>query len=106
MIQIANDGNLLPNPVTLFELDEQGIAERYESSSISPVCHRGQAPPGQPVRTLRPGDATLNGRGPRADLTMAAALSGTSLESVVGRFLEFRVVRNPAKPDVSRYRPR
>src|ERR687887_2317596 len=30
MIQIANDGNLLPSPVTLTELDEQGIAERYD----------------------------------------------------------------------------
>src|SRR5947209_4651681 len=29
MIQIANDGNLLPNPVTLTETDELGIAERY-----------------------------------------------------------------------------
>src|SRR5262249_59712580 len=28
--QIANDGNLLPSPVTLTELDEQGIAERYD----------------------------------------------------------------------------
>src|SRR5207245_3135017 len=30
MIQIANDGNLMPNPVTLTQLDEQGIGERYE----------------------------------------------------------------------------
>jgi FtsP/CotA-like multicopper oxidase with cupredoxin domain len=30
MIQIGNDGNLLPAPVTLTELDEQGIAERYD----------------------------------------------------------------------------
>src|SRR5215510_13495993 len=30
MIQIANDGNLLPRPVTLTQLDEQGIAERYD----------------------------------------------------------------------------
>src|SRR5437879_9367047 len=30
MIQIANDGNLLPSPVTLTQLDEQGIAERYD----------------------------------------------------------------------------
>ncbi len=28
--QIANDGNLLPAPVPLTELDEQGIAERYD----------------------------------------------------------------------------
>src|SRR3954463_15543104 len=30
VIQIGNDGNLLPNPVMLFELDQQGIAERYD----------------------------------------------------------------------------
>src|SRR5712691_11045936 len=30
MIQIANDGNLLPHPVPLTELDEIGIAERYD----------------------------------------------------------------------------
>ena len=30
MIQIANDGNLLPHPVVLTQLDEQGIAERYD----------------------------------------------------------------------------
>jgi manganese oxidase len=30
MIQIANDGNLLPRSVKLRELDEQGIAERYD----------------------------------------------------------------------------
>ena len=30
MIQIANDGNLLPAPVTLTALDEMGIAERYD----------------------------------------------------------------------------
>src|SRR6185295_1763482 len=28
--QIGNDGNLLPNPVQLTELDQQGIAERYD----------------------------------------------------------------------------
>src|ERR1051325_1907328 len=30
MIQIGNDGNLLPKPVVLTQLDEQGIAERYD----------------------------------------------------------------------------
>src|SRR4029077_14148701 len=30
IIQIGNDGNLLPHPVTLLELDEQAIAERYD----------------------------------------------------------------------------
>jgi len=31
--QIANDGNLLPQPVTLLELDEQGIAWRATAAS-------------------------------------------------------------------------
>src|SRR4029078_457058 len=30
IVQIGNDGNLLPHPVTLTQLDEQGIAERYD----------------------------------------------------------------------------
>src|ERR1041385_6870127 len=30
MIQIANDGNLLPSPVVVTQLDQQGIAERYD----------------------------------------------------------------------------
>src|SRR5438477_7047118 len=30
MIQIANDGNLLPSPVTITQTDELGIAERYD----------------------------------------------------------------------------
>src|SRR5947209_13569928 len=30
MIQIGNDGNLLPHPVRLTQLDEQGIGERYD----------------------------------------------------------------------------
>ena len=30
MIFIANDGNLMPSPVVLNQLDEQGIAERYD----------------------------------------------------------------------------
>jgi FtsP/CotA-like multicopper oxidase with cupredoxin domain len=30
MIQIANDGNLLPQPVVQIVSDEQGIAERYD----------------------------------------------------------------------------
>jgi hypothetical protein len=44
----------------------------------------------------------LNGRKPVKDLTLAEALSGTSLDPCVGRFLEFPVVRDPARPDVSR----
>jgi FtsP/CotA-like multicopper oxidase with cupredoxin domain len=42
-----------------------------------------------------------DGKRPDKDLTLAEALSGTSLDPCVGRFLEFRVVANPAVPDQS-----
>ena len=51
-----------------------------------------------------PENVELNGRKPIVDLTMAAALSGTSLDPCVGRFLEFRVARNPSTPDQSEVR--
>jgi FtsP/CotA-like multicopper oxidase with cupredoxin domain len=35
------------------------------------------------------------------DLTLAEALSGNSDDPCVGKFLEFRVVRDPAQPDIS-----
>src|SRR5205814_2112593 len=38
---------------------------------------------------------------PDADLTIAQALSGTSCDPGVGAFLEFRIVRDPVRPDVS-----
>jgi manganese oxidase len=43
-----------------------------------------------------------DGRGPKRDMSIAEALSGTSADPCVGRFLEFRIVRDPAKPDMSR----
>jgi FtsP/CotA-like multicopper oxidase with cupredoxin domain len=103
IIQIANDGNLLPQPVTLLELDEQGIAERYDI-----VIDFSKYAIGEKIHLVNlaehsdPLTGVLKGTRPLADLTMAAALSGTSLDPCVGRFLEFRIVRNPAKPDVSR----
>jgi FtsP/CotA-like multicopper oxidase with cupredoxin domain len=103
MIQIANDGNLLPHPVTLQQLDEQGIAERYDIVIDFSNYHIGDK-----VHLVNladhfdPENGALNGKKPVKDLTLAEALSGTSLDPCVGRFLEFRVVRDPARPDVSR----
>ena len=102
IIQIGNDGNLLPHPVTLLELDEQGIAERYDI-----VIDFSQYAVGDKLHLVNladhfdPIDGVLNGKKPAQDLTMAAALSGTSPDPCVGRFLEFRIVRNPAQPDTS-----
>jgi len=96
MIQIANDGNLLPSPVVLTELDEQGIAERYDI-----VIDFSRYPVNTRVHLVNLAEHE-DGKRVAKDLSLAEALSGTSSDPCVGRFLEFRVVRDPAKPDVSR----
>jgi manganese oxidase len=95
MIQIANDGNLFPHPVVLTELDEQGIAERYDI-----VIDFSRYSIGQRVQLVNLAEHQ-NGKKVSKDLTLAEALSGNSSDPCVGRFLEFRIVRNPAVPDVS-----
>jgi FtsP/CotA-like multicopper oxidase with cupredoxin domain len=103
MIQIGNDGNLLPRPVPLFELDEQGVAERYDI-----VIDFSKFAIGDKLHLVNLSDhwdadnGELNGKKVIVNRSLAAALSGTSLDPCVGRFLEFRVVRDPAKPDASR----
>jgi manganese oxidase len=95
IVQIGNDGNLLPHPVRLLELDEQGIAERYDI-----VIDFSNYRVGDKLHLVNLAEH-LNGKRVARDLTLAEALSGRSLDPCVGRFLEFRVVRDPAKPDVS-----
>jgi FtsP/CotA-like multicopper oxidase with cupredoxin domain len=95
MIQIGNDGNLLPNPVVLTELDEQGIAERYDV-----VIDFSRYAVGSKVWWVNLTQQT-NGKKPDKDLSLRDALAGSSNDPVVGKFLEFRIVRTPASPDVS-----
>ncbi len=95
MIQIANDGNLLPRPVVLSELDELGIAERYDI-----VIDFSRYRNGTKVHLVNLAEHD-NGRRVAKDLTLAEALSGESGDPCVGRFLEFRVVRDPPQTDVS-----
>jgi FtsP/CotA-like multicopper oxidase with cupredoxin domain len=106
IVQIANDGNLLPSPVTLTELDDIGIAERYDI-----VIDFSRFAIGEKVHMVNLADhfddeedpeGKLNGKKIVRHLSLAEALSGTSSDPCVGRFLEFRVVRDPARPDVSR----
>src|SRR5258708_25418277 len=42
-----------------------------------------------------------DGTEPSATLSLSSALNGSSTDPCVGRFLEFRIVRNPAQPDQS-----
>ncbi|HST78666.1 MAG TPA: multicopper oxidase domain-containing protein [Verrucomicrobiae bacterium] len=93
--QIANDGNLLPSPIQLTQLDEQGIAERYDivvdfsKFNVGDKCWF--------VNLCEHQD----GKKPADDLTLSQALSGTSADPCIGKFLEFRIVRDPAQPDQS-----
>jgi hypothetical protein len=95
--QIANDGNLLPHPVTLTELDEQGIAERYDI-----VIDFSKYAIGDKLHLVNLCEHE-DGNGKKAkDLSLAEALSGHVADPCVGRFLEFRVVANPRQgPDMS-----
>jgi len=95
MIFIANDGNLMPSPVVLTQLDEQGIAERYDI--VFDFSHYNLGDKLWMVNLAE----HRNGRKPNADLTLAQALSGQSSDPCVGKFLEFRIVRDPATPDQS-----
>ncbi len=95
MIQIANDGNLLPSPVPQTVSDEQGIAERYDW-----VIDFSRYPVGSKVWMVNLCEHQ-DGKKPSRDLTLADALSGNSADPCVGKFLEFRIVRDPAQPDVS-----
>jgi len=97
MIQIANDGNLLPHPVVLTETDEIGIAERYDL-----VIDFSRYTPGPNTKVwLVNLTKQTNGKRPDADLSLAQALQGDANDPVVGKFLEFRVVRKPAVADPS-----
>ncbi len=95
MIQIANDGNLLPSPVTITQTDQLGIAERYDI-----VIDFSRYSVGQTVSMVNL-LAHEDGKLPHDTLSLSQALSGSSSDPCVGKFLEFRIVRDPATPDVS-----
>jgi FtsP/CotA-like multicopper oxidase with cupredoxin domain len=96
MIQIANDGNLLPSPVVQTMSDEQGIAERYDW-----VIDFSRYNIGDKVWMVNVAEHN-DGKKPANDLSLADALAGKSNDPCVGKFLEFRILRNPATPDVSK----
>jgi FtsP/CotA-like multicopper oxidase with cupredoxin domain len=97
IIQIANDGNLLPTPVTLTQLDEQGIAERYD---IVIDFTANKAKVGDKFWLVNLCEHQ-DGKKPSADLSIADALAGKSNDPCIGKFLEFRIVRNPKTADKS-----
>src|SRR3954470_11957216 len=93
--QIANDGNLLPRAIKLTELDQQGIAERYDI-----VIDFSKFTMGSKLHLVNCCEHQ-DGKMPAADLTVGQALSGASHDPCVGKFMEFRIVANPMYPDKS-----
>src|SRR5262249_489934 len=95
MIQIGNDGNLLPVPVPQTVSDEQGIAERYDW-----IIDFSRYNIGDKVWLVNVCEHQ-DGKKPTADRSLADALAGKSVDPCVGKFLEFRIVGDPAKEDKS-----
>src|SRR5262245_61867878 len=83
---ICNDGNLVINPIPLTELDEQGIAERYDiivdfsNFRVGDRLHL--------VDRLK----QTTGNKPDGPVSFAQALQGDANDPVLGAILEFRVV--------------
>ena len=93
--QIGNDGNLLPQRVLMTSTDIMGVAERFDI-----VIDFTQWSVGSKVAMVNLAEHS-NGRMVDKVLSLGEALSGNSPDPAVGKFLEFRIVREPATPDVS-----
>src|SRR5215510_10047107 len=91
---IANDGNLVVNPIDLLELDEQGIAERYDIIVDFSKFRIGDRI--YLVNLLKQTD----GRKPNQALTIREAMAGIDSDPTVGPLLEFRVVGSVKSVDV------
>jgi FtsP/CotA-like multicopper oxidase with cupredoxin domain len=88
---IANDGNLVVNPITLTTLDQQGIAERYDI-----VVDFSRFPIGSRIKLVNRLTVRDDGRGPKD----APTLKGDPDDPLVGPVLEFRVVGQVQSVDV------
>jgi FtsP/CotA-like multicopper oxidase with cupredoxin domain len=83
---IANDGNLVVNPIPLTTLDHQGTAERYDI-----VVDFSSFQIGDRIRLVNQLQMRDDGRGPKQDLTLAQALAGDPNDPCIGPIMEFRV---------------
>jgi FtsP/CotA-like multicopper oxidase with cupredoxin domain len=96
MYQIGNDGNLLPRAVPLTELDEMGIAERFDI-----VIDFSNYSDGTKIHMVNLAEHQ-DGRLVSKDLSLSEAMSGNSQDPCVGKFWEFRVRGN--KPVINNSR--
>jgi FtsP/CotA-like multicopper oxidase with cupredoxin domain len=91
---IANDGNLLTQPVTVTELDEIGSAERFDI-----VVDFTNIPVGNRLYLVNMLLMRNNGRGPKEKFSLARALAGEPADPGIGKILEFRVVSSTPSVD-------
>jgi FtsP/CotA-like multicopper oxidase with cupredoxin domain len=83
---IANDGNFVVSPLKIMQLDQQGVAERYDIVVDFSVFSAGDSI--RLVNILH----QIDGRMPDATFSVAQALGGSADDPAVGPILEFRVV--------------
>jgi FtsP/CotA-like multicopper oxidase with cupredoxin domain len=95
MVQIANDGNLLPNTVPLTQLDQLGIAERYDI-----VIDFSRYTQGTKLYLVNLQEQT-DGKKPGQILSVSSAMQGDSNDPAVGPCLQFQVQGNPPASDQS-----
>ncbi|MEK7351480.1 MAG: putative Ig domain-containing protein, partial [Nitrospirota bacterium] len=91
---IANDGNLVPHPITLTQLDEQSSAERYDI-----VVDFSKFKLGDKITLVNLLQQT-DGRKPDGIVSLAQALAKDSPDTCVGPVMEFRIVSQVASVDV------
>jgi len=92
---IANDGNLVVNPILLTTLDHQGTAERYDI-----IVDFSRFRIGDKIRLVNQLQMRDDGRGPKQDLTLAQALAGDPNDPCIGPIMEFRVAASVPSVDV------
>jgi FtsP/CotA-like multicopper oxidase with cupredoxin domain len=95
MVQIANDGNLLPRTVNLSQTDQMGIAERFDI-----VIDFSRYSAGQTVDLVNL-QQMQDGKQPGPVLSVSQAVSGSSCDPCVGAFLRFKILGPPPQHDQS-----
>jgi len=94
---IGTDGNLLPTPVKVSQLDTMATGERFDV-----IVDFSPFKVGDKLRLVNLMEFQ-NGRGPKGVMTVADALAGKSADPAIGPVMEFRVVRNVASVDMPGY---
>jgi len=96
-LQIANDGNLFPNPIPLTSLDQQGTAERYDIIVDFSTFKFGDKV--TLVNTLH----QVDGRMPDKQLPLKQALAGSQDDPCSGGIMQFQIVSQVESVDVPGY---